>query len=204
MDKINNHYLECPYCGFQNHVEEEYCYECSMRLLPYKNQCESNINTNIYKNHNTRINKKDKFSMKISTKILLGILGVMFFPYVFSAFLIFTIVCVIKKENPIDVIQDWFFERYQSKYYSSNDFLELRDRVCSYIEECNKLNEHISELKNTHIGIDQTDFGSSTHYDSSFHNYSRPEYSKKSQKNYVYNCSREICDNANKQPFKYV
>ena len=116
----------------------------------------------------------------------------------------FLILSIIWKQNPIKYIKNKIFERYENKYYASEEFLTIRNRVKKYIDNCNKLNEHLSELKKVHIGINQMDYGTAKHYDSSVHNYARPEFEKRSHKEYVYNCSRTICDNANIQPFKYV
>lgn len=111
---------------------------------------------------------------------------------------------IVLKQNPIKYIKNKLFERYEKKYYSSEEFLIIKNRVSNYIDNCNKLNEHLSELKDIHIGDNQLDYGESYHYDSSVHRYSRPEFQKRIQKEYVYNCSRTVCDNARIQPFKYV
>lgn len=59
-------------------------------------------------------------------------------------------------------------------------------------------------MQEAYVGINQLDYGKADYYDTSYYNYVRPEYDKHSQKANVYNCSRTICDNARKQPFKYV
>ena len=69
---------------------------------------------------------------------------------------------------------------------------------------CNALNEHIVELRSTHIGIDQLDYGNGTYAGTSIYNYRRPEWKNILREPYVYQCSRTVCDNARKQPYKYI
>lgn len=93
---------------------------------------------------------------------------------------------------------------YEEIYYRSDKFSKIKSQVQDYVRDCNELNDHIEELKNTYFGIDQLDFGNSVYYDNSVYNYKRPELSKQRYATNVYNCSRTICDNARKQPFKYI
>lgn len=93
---------------------------------------------------------------------------------------------------------------YEFSYYKSEKFLHIKKQVQKYVQDCNDLNEHIENLKNTHLGIDQLDYGVSTYYDNSTWNYKRPELKKQKYAPYIYNCSRVVCDNARKQPFKYI
>lgn len=93
---------------------------------------------------------------------------------------------------------------YEIFYYKSKKFINMKHKIQKYIVECNQLNRHIEELKNTYIGINQLDFGKSSYQDVSRYNYRRPELKKQRQSNNVYNCSRTVCDNARKQPFKYL
>ena len=48
---------------------------------------------------------------------------------------------------------------YESVYYKSEKFLFIKNRIQTYILNCNELNHHIEELKNTYIGINQLDYG---------------------------------------------
>lgn len=93
---------------------------------------------------------------------------------------------------------------YEHFYYKGEKFLNMKSRIQKYINECNQLNSHIEELKNTYIGINQLDFGKSDYQDLSRYNYKRPELKKQKQSNNIYNCSRTVCDSARKQPFKYI
>lgn len=111
---------------------------------------------------------------------------------------------LIYKAHPIEAYRKYKFRKFEAKYYISEEFLELKQSVCAYIENCNDLNQHILELKDVHIGFDKTDYGKADYYDSSNYKYSRPEYEKHSYMDNIYNCSRTVCDNARMQPFKYV
>lgn len=89
-------------------------------------------------------------------------------------------------------------------YYNSSEFKDMKAKTKKYVDDCNALNNHISTLKNTHIGTKQNYAGNAIYYDNSVHNYSRPEYKNHSYEQYVYNCSKTICDNARMHPFKYI
>lgn len=93
---------------------------------------------------------------------------------------------------------------YEIVYYRSEKFIAIKTRIQTYINNCNELNRHIEDLKNTYLGIDQLDYGQSTYYDNSRWNYKRPELKKQKYAPNIYNCSRTVCDGARKQPFKYV
>lgn len=93
---------------------------------------------------------------------------------------------------------------YEVVYYTGNDFLNIKNQVQNYVQDCNELNDHIDELRSTYIGINQLDYGKSVYYDNSNYNYKRPELKKQKYAPNIYNCSRTVCDNARKQPFKYI
>ena len=93
---------------------------------------------------------------------------------------------------------------YELSYYKSEKFLTLKNKIKSHTESCNELNAHIEELKSTCLGIDQLDYGEGTYSDTSKWNYKRPELKNQKYAPNVYNCSRTVCDNARKQPFKYI
>ena len=93
---------------------------------------------------------------------------------------------------------------YETFYYKSNDFLTIKNHIQSYVNNCNDLNRHIEDLKDTYIGINQLDYGKATYQDNSQWNYKRPELKKQKYASNIYNCSRTVCDNARKQPFKYI
>lgn len=93
---------------------------------------------------------------------------------------------------------------YRLIYYRSNSFLEIKNRIEKYTKDCNELNDHIEDLKRTHIGIDKLDYGTSSYHDTSKYNYKRPELKNQIFAPNVHNCSRSVCDSARKQPFKYI
>lgn len=96
-----------------------------------------------------------------------------------------------------------FFYLYPILYYKSKSFLNLKSDVEEYVKNCNELNCHIEELKDSYVDIKQTNYGTSTFIDSSSFNYKRP-YISQNKSNYIYDCSLTICRNANNQPFKYL
>ena len=40
---------------------------------------------------------------------------------------------------------------YESFYYKGSSFLAIKQRIATYIEDCNELNRHIEDLKNTDL-----------------------------------------------------
>lgn len=121
--------------------------------------------------------------------------------------LIFIILFLIRKiieKHPIEAYKKYKFRKFEEKYYKSEEFFYLKNSVAKYIQNCNELNEHVLKLKNVHLGINQLDYGIAHYSDMSYYNYSRPEYNKHSYADNIYNCSRNVCDNARLQPFKYV
>lgn len=93
---------------------------------------------------------------------------------------------------------------YEFSYYRSEKFTSLREKIYNHINNCNELNEHIEELKQSSIGIDQLDYGRANYYDNSKWNFKRKELKKQKYAPNIYNCSRTVCDGARRQPFKYI
>ena len=96
----------------------------------------------------------------------------------------------------------WKF--YEFFYYRSKKFIEVKNRIQTYISDCNELNEHIEELKGMHLGINQLNYGQANFQDTSRYKYRRRELLNQVYAPNVYNCSRTVCSNAKNQPFKYV
>ena len=92
---------------------------------------------------------------------------------------------------------------YSMIYFRGSRFNEIRSSITEYITDCNDLNEHIEELRSSYIKAKKTDFG-----EASFENISRYNYKKRGLNvNFapnIYDCSRQICGSAQKQPFKYI
>ena len=93
---------------------------------------------------------------------------------------------------------------YEVLYFRSEKFRALKSRIETYITDCNELNSHIDELKNTYLGIDQLDYGRSSYQDNSTYKYKRKALKNQKYAPNIYNCSRQVCDGARKQPFKYI
>lgn len=93
---------------------------------------------------------------------------------------------------------------YESFYFRSGQFLEIKNKIEEYTNDCNELNRHIEELKDAHLGDNRLDAGTATYKDSSKWNFKRTELAKQQFAPNVYNCSRTVCDGARKEPFKYI
>jgi hypothetical protein len=93
---------------------------------------------------------------------------------------------------------------YLYRYFNSNDFSELKDAVSAHVEDCNSLNEHISELRSTYTVTQSQNYGTSSLSDASVYNYTRAEWAKSVQAHWVHNCSSTVVKNAHNQPFKYL
>lgn len=93
---------------------------------------------------------------------------------------------------------------YEFCYYKSSAFTEIRQHINTYINDCNELNQHIEELKNTELLSNRTDYGNASYNDSSKWNYQRKHLKKERYAPNVHNCSRTVCDNASKKPFEYI
>lgn len=89
-------------------------------------------------------------------------------------------------------------------YFQSQKFLEIKHSIQDYTDNCNDLNNHIEELKNTYINVKRIDYGSAEYMDNSKYNFKRPELKKMRESSNVYECSLNVCKNAQQQPFKYI
>lgn len=93
---------------------------------------------------------------------------------------------------------------YSHFFFNGKKFRSIRDSIQSYIEDCNALTQHIKALRSSYVNMRKTDYG-----EASFQNISRFNYKKKGiiSAKYapnIYDCSKTVCDNARKQPFKYI
>ena len=93
---------------------------------------------------------------------------------------------------------------YESCYYKSSKFIEIKQSIVSYISDCNDLNEHIESLKDTNLISNKTDYGNASYQDSSKWNYKRKYLKDQKYTPNVHHCSRSVCDNARKKPFEYI
>lgn len=136
--------------------------------------------------------------------ILVLCLIVAYLPYIGMFAIVTIILYVMIRLKLIERLRKYLFSKYELKYYKSEEFLSIKQRVTEYINDCNELNEHIVDLKKTQVGKDQSIQGRAEYRDESAYEYKRPEYSKHSDGERVYNCSRSVCDNARMHPFKYL
>lgn len=93
---------------------------------------------------------------------------------------------------------------YLAVYFRSERFLSLKRELEAHVTDCNNLNEHISELKNSYFGVHEQNHGSSALVDSSVYRYKRNEWSKAASSRFVHNCTSTVVKNAHNQPFKYL
>lgn len=93
---------------------------------------------------------------------------------------------------------------YEFAYYRSKKFTEIKQRIDSYIKDCNELNQHIESLKDTKLLVNKTDYGEASYHDSSKWNYKRKHFKDQKYAPNIHNCSRTVCDNARKKPFEYI
>ena len=93
---------------------------------------------------------------------------------------------------------------YKFTYYKSKKFNILKTDLNEYILNCNELNEHIDELKETYSNVKKTNYGRAQLNDKSKYNYKRTEQLKAIKSEYIYECSSTVCKNAEQQTFKYL
>ena len=65
---------------------------------------------------------------------------------------------------------------YEYRYYQGEEFAKIKKKLQNYIDECNEMNDHIEELKNTYAEFKQTDYGTATNVDYSNYNYIKEAY----------------------------
>lgn len=93
---------------------------------------------------------------------------------------------------------------YETVYFKSEKFLSIKNRIQSYINDCNELNRHIEELKDTPLEVNRLDLGAAEHHDNSKWNVKRPKLENQKYAPNVYNCSKTVCAGARNKPFDYV
>ena len=52
---------------------------------------------------------------------------------------------------------------YELYYYKSSSFLEIKQRINAYTNDCNELNQHIESLKDTNLISNKTDYGNASY-----------------------------------------
>lgn len=93
---------------------------------------------------------------------------------------------------------------YQAVYFNGEKFHQIKEKIQGHIQDCNDLNQHIEELKSTALVVNRTDYGEAEYHDASRWKVKREALKNQKYAPYIYDCSRTVCDNARKQPFKYI
>lgn len=96
------------------------------------------------------------------------------------------------------------YKIYEVVYFNGQKFLSIKEKIQAHIEDCNDLNQHIEDLKSTSLVVNRTDYGEAEYHDASRWNVKREALKNQKYAPYIYDCSRTVCDNARRQPFKYV
>ncbi len=96
------------------------------------------------------------------------------------------------------------WKTYEFVYFRGKNFIGTKKRIHSYISDCNELNAHIEDLRNTALVTNTYTEGIAEYKDASQWNMKRPALAKRRSEPNVHHCSRTVCDNASKAPFKYV
>lgn len=93
---------------------------------------------------------------------------------------------------------------WEFSYFREKKFLDIKQSIQKYTDDCNELNTHIEELKHSYIDIHYTDYGTAIYTDNSLFNFKRSELKKYKKESNIYDCSLTVCKNAQQQPFKYI
>lgn len=93
---------------------------------------------------------------------------------------------------------------YSNLYFKSEKFLEIKESIKQYIKNCNDLNSHINELKNSFVDVNTYDYGTGELKDNSNYNFKRTEWKNNIKNHQTYNCSSTVLKSASNQPIKYL
>lgn len=102
------------------------------------------------------------------------------------------------------IIPAWFV--YEIYYFRSKQFKKIKNSLQKNTDDCNALNHHIEDLKNTYVNIRQSDYGcgEGNFTDLSRYNFKRVALQKASKSERIHNCSLSVIRNAQNQPFRYI
>lgn len=118
-----------------------------------------------------------------------------------ACIIVYAITAIIVFAIPIAIIAVFI---YATKYFKSEQFLIIKQSISDYIADCNALNEHIEDLRATYASMRKTDYGEAEYQNLSRYNYKKKKLAGARNQPNIYDCSRQVCDNARKQPFKYI
>ena len=96
------------------------------------------------------------------------------------------------------------YKLYKTYYFKSSKFRNIKEEIQTNTNNCNELNKHIEELKNSFVDINSYDYGSGQMYDNSIYKFKRTAWNNEIKKHKIHNCSATICKNASNQPLKYL
>lgn len=117
--------------------------------------------------------------------------------------LFYIAVCIIVLSIPVVIVYA-AWKIYETFYFKGQKFNSTKDRIQTYINDCNDLNTHIEDLRNTALVTTIDNEGIAEYQDISEWQMKRPALAKRRSEPNIYHCSRTVCDNASKSPFKYV
>ena len=127
---------------------------------------------------------------------------------IFLYFMLFCVVIALVSEIwPLFLILAIVFiawKLYELYYYKSPAFLNIKQKIDTYINDCNDLNSHIESLKDSRLISNRTDYGDASYQDASKWNLKRKHLQDQKYQPNIYSCSRSVCDNARKKPFEYI
>ena len=99
-----------------------------------------------------------------------------------------------------------FYIFYEKQYYRSDEFQTIKKQSGKRINEFNSMYDYVLELKQRSEKTFQskTQLNIGTYRDESKYSFSRRNYAFVNHRNNVYNCSLQVCRNAQNKPFDYV
>ena len=120
--------------------------------------------------------------------------------------IILGIVCYEKRysvfKNAFNKLKNVLLSAYSQWYFESKDFFAIKNRIVSYIQDCNELNAHINDLE-THLNAAKSDYGEAVSVDTSLYDYKRPYLLLNKGENTFYTTNLNLYRNAEIQPYKY-
>lgn len=96
------------------------------------------------------------------------------------------------------------FLLYKAYYFRSKLFYQIKDSVESYINDCNTLNQYITNLCNELPELSEQQVGTGILSDKSQYNYKRKHLSDFKYNQNIVNCSNTVLRNARNSPLKYL
>lgn len=93
---------------------------------------------------------------------------------------------------------------YSFFYFRSDKFQSIKTGISDYIRDCNELNAHIEKLRSSYADIHKTDYGEATYRNTSNYKFKKARLANVKYAPNIYDCSKTVCDNARKQPFKFI